>query len=77
MSERPGGSLVTIEANLIVESESQKVIVVGKRGEVVKRIGSEARREIETVIGAHVYLALHVKVRKRWRRDERYVSRLL
>jgi GTP-binding protein Era len=77
MSERPGGSLVTIEANLIVESDSQKVIVVGKRGEVVKRIGSAARREIEAVIGAHVYLALRVKVRKHWRRDERYVSRLL
>jgi GTPase len=77
MSERPGGSLVTIEANVIVESESQKVIVVGKRGDVVKRIGSAARQEIEAVIGAHVYLALRVKVRKRWRRDERYVSRLL
>lgn len=44
---------------------------------MVKRIGSAARREIEGVIGVHVYLGLRVKVRKRWRRDERYVSRLL
>ncbi|NLT93521.1 MAG: KH domain-containing protein [Actinobacteria bacterium] len=66
-----------IEAVLIVETESQKAIVVGKGGRVVKAIGSGARREIEAVLGVQVYLDLRVKVRRRWRRDERYVERLL
>jgi GTP-binding protein Era len=77
ISERPGDSLVEIEADLIVEHESQKAILIGKGGHVVKRIGSRARREIETVLGAQVFLALRVKVRKHWRRDDRYVDRLL
>ncbi len=75
--ERPGDSLVEIEADLIVEHESQKAIVIGKGGHVVKRIGTRARREIEAVIGAKVYLALRVKVRRHWRRDDRYIDRLL
>jgi GTPase len=77
IAERPGDSLVEIEADLVVEHESQKAILIGKGGHVVKRIGSRARREIETVIGAQVFLALRVKVRKHWRRDDRYVDRLL
>ena len=75
--ERPGDSLVEIEADLVVEHESQKAILIGKGGHVVKRIGSRARTEIETILGARVYLALRVKVRKHWRRDDRYVDRLL
>ena len=75
--ERPGDSLVEIEADLIVEHESQKAIVIGKGGHVVKRIGTRARHEIEAVIGAKVYLALRVKVRRHWRRDDRYIDRLL
>ena len=43
----------------------------------MKRIGSEARQEIEAVLGAQVFLGLRVKVRRRWRRDESYVERLL
>lgn len=77
ITERSDRPLVEIEANLIVETESQKAIVVGKGGRVVKAIGSAARQEIEGVLGVHVYLDLRVKVRKRWRRDERYVERLL
>ena len=75
--ERRDRPLVEIEATLIVETESQKGIVVGKAGRVVKAIGSEARREIEAILGVQVFLDLRVKVRKRWRRDERYVERLL
>jgi GTP-binding protein Era len=75
--ERPGDSLVEIEADLIVEHESQKAIVIGKGGRVVKRIGTRARHEIEAIIGARVYLALRVKVRRHWRRDDRYIDRLL
>ena len=77
VEERPDRPLVEIEAHLVVEHDSQKGILIGKGGAVVKRIGSEARREIEAVLGAPVYLALRVKVRRRWRRDESYVDRLL
>ena len=66
-----------IEASLIVETESQKAIVVGKGGRQVKAIGSGARHEIEAILGVQVFLDLRVKVRKRWRRDDRYVDRLL
>jgi GTPase len=75
--ERRDRPLVEVEASLIVETESQKAIVVGKGGHVVKAIGSGARQEIESVLGVQVFLDLRVKVRKRWRRDERYVERLL
>ena len=75
--ERPGDSLVEIEAFLIVEHESQKAILIGKGGRVVKRIGTGARTEIESVLGARVFLSLRVKVRRHWRRDDRYVERLL
>ncbi len=77
VTERRDRPLVEIEAFLIVESESQKAIVVGKAGRVVKAIGSAARREIESVLGVQVFLDLRVKVRRRWRRDERFVERLL
>ena len=77
ITERKDRPLVEVEAYLIVESESQKAIVVGKGGRVVKAIGSAARGEIEAVLGVQVFLDLRVKVRRRWRRDERYVERLL
>jgi GTP-binding protein Era len=77
ITERSDRPLVEIEANVIVETESQKAIVVGKGGRVVKAIGSGARHEIEAILGVHVFLDLRVKVRKRWRRDDRYIERLL
>jgi GTP-binding protein Era len=77
ITERGDRPLVEIEASLIVETESQKAIVVGKGGRIVKAIGSGARHEIEAILGVHVYLDLRVKVRKRWRRDDRYVDHLL
>jgi GTP-binding protein Era len=77
ITERADRPLVEIEAGLIVETESQKAIVVGKGGRVIKAIGSGARHEIEAILGVHVFLDLRVKVRKRWRRDDRYVERLL
>jgi GTPase len=77
ITERVDRPLVEIEARLIVETESQKAIVVGKGGRVVKAIGSSARHEIEAILGVQVFLDLRVKVRKRWRRDERYIERLI
>jgi GTP-binding protein Era len=63
--------LVYINATIYVEKDSQKGILIGSRGSMLKRIGAEARAEIERVLGLRVYLDLWVKVRPSWRRDER------
>jgi GTP-binding protein Era len=65
-----------VRATVFVETESQKQIVVGRGGSVVKEIGVRARPEIELLLGRHVFLELHVKVRPRWRRDEAMLERL-
>jgi GTP-binding protein Era len=65
-----------VRALLLVETESQKQIVVGKGGAVVKEIGTRARPEIEALLGHPVFLELVVKVRPRWRRDEAALDRL-
>jgi GTP-binding protein Era len=59
-----------------VETESQKGIVVGKGGRVVKEIGTKARPQIERLVGRKIFLELQVKVRPHWRRDERVLERL-
>jgi GTPase len=63
-------------ATLFVETESQKGIVVGKGGSMVKAIGSRARPEVERLLGRRVFLEIMVKVRPHWRRDERTLERL-
>jgi GTPase len=65
-----------VRASLYVETDSQKQIVVGKSGSVVKEIGVRARPEIEHLVGHSVFLELKVKVKPRWRRDERLLERL-
>jgi GTP-binding protein Era len=65
-----------VRAFLLVETESQKQIVVGKGGSIVKEIGTRARPEIEALLGHRVFLELVVKVRPRWRRDEATLDRL-
>jgi GTP-binding protein Era len=62
--------LVRIEASLYVERDGQKAILIGRGGEMLKAIGTEARREIEDFLGAKVYLGLFVKVRPDWREDK-------
>jgi GTP-binding protein Era len=64
-----GRALVRIEASILVERDSQKAIVIGKGGAMLKAIGTAARREIEAFLGARVYLGLFVKVRPHWRED--------
>jgi GTP-binding protein Era len=65
-----------VRAFLLVETESQKQILVGKGGAMVKEIGTRARPEIEALLGRNVFLELTVKVRPRWRRDESQLERL-
>jgi GTP-binding protein Era len=65
-----------VRATLFVERSSQKPIVVGRRGERVKRIGSHARAHIERLLGTPVFLDLHVKVAKEWQRDPQQLRRL-
>ena len=65
-----------VRAAVYVETESQKQILVGKGGSMVKRIGTLARPEIEQLLGRHVFLELQVRVRPRWRRDEAMLQRL-
>ena len=66
----------TIHVTIYVETESQKQIVVGKGGSVVKQVGTRARPEIELLLGHQVFLDLKVKARPRWRRDEAMLERL-
>ena len=65
-----------VRAHLLVETESQKQIVVGRGGAIVKEIGTRARPEIEALLGRTIFLDLVVKVRPRWRRDETTLERL-
>jgi GTP-binding protein Era len=65
-----------VRVNLYVETESQKQILVGKSGAMVKRIGTGARPEMEALLGRKVFLDLQVKVRPKWRRDEAMLERL-
>jgi GTP-binding protein Era len=65
-----------VRANLYVETESQKQILVGKGGSIVRQIGTRARPEIEALLGRKVFLDLQVKVRPKWRRDEAMLERL-
>jgi GTP-binding protein Era len=65
-----------VRAAILVETESQKQIVVGKGGSMVRGIGTKARPEIEAILGHKVFVDLQVKVRPRWRRDEAVLERL-
>ena len=65
-----------IRANLLVETASQKQILVGRGGAMVREIGTRARPEVELLLGHVVFLELQVKVRPRWRRDEALLERL-
>lgn len=67
--------MVTIRAVVYVERESQKGMIVGKGGAMIKRIGTEARADLERLLGGKVFLDLRVKVRKDWRRDSSQIRR--
>jgi len=72
-ADRP---LMDVFATLVVERDSQKGIIIGHRGERLKRVGHDARLEINELLGMPCHLALHVKVLKEWQRDARHLNRL-
>ncbi|MGO9974136.1 MAG: GTPase Era [Solirubrobacteraceae bacterium] len=72
----PREGLVRIEAVVLVETESQKAILIGAGGRMIKAIGTAARRTIERELGTRVHLGLSVRVRRHWRADERVLDRL-
>ncbi|HET7855201.1 MAG TPA: GTPase Era [Gaiellaceae bacterium] len=65
-----------LRASIYIETESQKQIVIGRGGSVIKEIGVRARPEVEALLGHPVFLELQVKVKPKWRRDERLLERL-
>jgi len=73
--ERPNGTTY-ISANIIVERDSHKRIIIGTKGDQLQRIGKAAREEIETMLEGKVFLELWVKVQPKWRRDENALKRL-
>ncbi len=69
-------NIIRIFATIVVERDSQKPIVIGKGGEMIKRIGTEARIDLEATLGTRVFLDLHVAVHEQWREDERFLGEL-
>jgi len=74
-SEERNGALVKIHATIHVERSSQKGMIIGKNGSKLKMIGTEARKEIERMVGAKVYLKLFVRVHKNWSKDPKALRR--
>jgi len=77
MGPRPGQpDLIDVHAELYVERQSQKAIVIGTQGARLKEVGTRARRQIEALLGARIYLDLHVRIAKDWQRNPKYLRRL-
>jgi GTP-binding protein Era len=72
----PDRPLMDIRAQLFVERDSQKAIVIGKGGARLKQVGTRARKEIEEIVGTPVYLDIHVKLAKDWQKDPKKLRRL-
>ena len=73
---REGGGLLRIAASICVERESQKAIVIGRSGSLLKQVGTQARQGLERLFGCRVFLALHVRVDERWSEREASLRRL-
>jgi len=76
MEQRQDKNIVDINAIIIVERESQKGILIGKQGKMIREIGTAARQEIEALLGSKVFLELTVRVKKKWRQNERMLGDL-
>jgi GTPase len=76
LEERDDKPLLDVVATVFVETESQKAIVIGRHGQLIKSIGTSARHEIEKIVGVQVFLSLRVKTRRGWRRDAGFIERV-
>ena len=76
IAERDTGSLTDIYANIVVERDSQKAIIIGHKGSRLAAVGARARAQIEPLVGTKVFLKLHVRVAKEWQRDPKQLGRL-
>ncbi len=76
INQRPDKPLIDIHANVFVERDSQKSIIIGKGGSRLKEVGSKARPEIEKLLGSRVFLSIRVKVAQDWQRDPKQLGRL-
>lgn len=76
VEEKPEKNLLAIYAEIYVEKESQKKIIIGREGSMIKKIGTLAREELEHLTGKKVFLELYVKVKEKWRDKESFVKKL-
>ncbi len=76
ISRREEGELTDVFANVVVERDSQKAIIIGHRGSRLRDVGARARAQIEPLVGTRVFLKLHVRVAKEWQRDPKHLGRL-
>ena len=76
VAERREDGLLEVRAVVWTETESQKGILIGTGGSMVRAVGTAARKQIEALLGRRVHLDLGVRVRRRWRRDEGLLDRL-
>ena len=70
------GATLKLYCTIVVDRESQKPIVVGRGGDMIKRIGTAARLDLERLFGTRVFLDLHVRVKSEWREDDAVLDRL-
>jgi len=71
-----GDAITRINCVIYVEKPSERAIIIGRAGSKLKQIGSAARRDVEMLLDRHIYLGLFVKVRQRWRNDERFLDQI-
>lgn len=76
IAPREDSDLTDVHASIVVERDSQKAIIIGRKGARLRDVGARARAEIETLLGSRVFLGLHVKVAKEWQRDPKQLGRL-
>jgi GTP-binding protein Era len=76
VAPREGSDLTDVWANIVVERDSQKAIIIGRKGSRLADVGARARAGIEPLVGGRVYLSLHVRVAKEWQRDPKQLGRL-
>ncbi|KEP75918.1 GTPase Era [Microbacterium sp. SUBG005] len=76
VAAREDSDLTDVYANIVVERDSQKAIIIGRKGSRLADVGARARAGIEPLVGGRVYLSLHVRVAKEWQRDPKQLGRL-